>query len=287
MKRTAIAIILTLACVLLTPLSVFAIGFDTDEVYNSVVVIFSGNVVGSGFAIGEHCIITNAHVIDDETSVLVTTYSGEKARAKVESLDSKIDIAVLSVSSIDFAPLASANIDECKVGEDVYTIGAPNAMAYTLTRGILSAKDRKVGGRSYLQTDAAINTGNSGGPLLTTDGKVIGVNTLKITDNEGIGLAIPITDVYSFLASEEIPVDNDGTVDEVFANEPPTETTPQNTDTSQKQTETANLLLVVLLCCSVAINILFVVLWVYSKNKSRTRKADPTERTDFEIDILE
>ena len=287
LKKKAMAIIIILACVLLTPLTTLAIGFDTDTVYGSVVIIFSGNAMGSGFAVGEHCIITNAHVINDESSVFVMTYNGDKARAKVESIDSQIDIAVLSVSEVSFDSLIAANLDECKVGDDVYTVGAPNAMAYTLTKGIISAKSRKIGGQSFLQTDAAINTGNSGGPLLTDSGEVLGVNTLKISDTEGIGLAIPITDVYAFLAKNNILADSDGAVIEVFENEIPSENSEEDTSSQQKQFRDSNFILLILLFCSGVINIIFVVLWAYSKSKSRIRKPDPSERADFDIDILD
>jgi serine protease Do len=287
MKKTIAAIAFVLACLLLASAPAFAIGFDTEEVYNSVVVVYSGKAMGSGFAIGGQCLITNAHVIDNEDSVYVTTYSGERVKVRVELLDARLDIAVLSTAGLVFAPLAAADLEECKVGDDVYTIGAPNSMAYTLTKGILSAKDRKVYGRLYLQTDAAINTGNSGGPLLTDNGRVLGMNTLKMSDSEGIGLAIPITDVYSFLEGEDISVDGNGAVDEVFAGEPPAQTAPPERESTPPETIAANRFLVALLSCSVVVNIIFAVLLAYPKRRKRAGKADPTERTDFEIDLLE
>ena len=99
-----------------------------------------------------------------------------------------------------------------QVGSDVYAIGAPESLAYTLTRGVLSAKDRKVGGRAYLQFDAAINSGNSGGPLLNDAGQVIGVITLKIDNAEGIGMAIPMSSVRDYLRFNGIEVDAVGNV---------------------------------------------------------------------------
>lgn len=286
MKKTAVLAVLLLACLLLTPLTAFAVDFDIEEIYNSVVVIYSDNSVGSGFAIGKKYIVTNAHVIKNKASVYLTTYSGERVNVKVESMDNNLDIAILRVSGISFTPLTPADINEVKVGDDVYTVGAPNTMAYTLTKGILSAKDRKLYGRSYLQTDAAINTGNSGGPLLTADGKVIGVNTLKVSGSEGIGFAIPITDVYDFLASQKISIDSEGSENNNFETQQPTGTAPQETNSSAKEQTNVNILLLILLCFSVAINLIFVVLWLYTKNKN-TQKADHTGSTDFEIEIIE
>jgi serine protease Do len=315
MKKAVIAAVLALACLWLAPTAALALDFDTDEIYPSVVVVYSGDSMGSGFALGQSCLITNAHVIGNKASVYVTTYAGDRIRVRVESIDTKLDIAVLSVSSMIFTPLAAADLEECKVGDDVYTIGAPNAMAYTLTKGILSAKDRKVYGRKYLQTDAAINSGNSGGPLLTADGRVLGVNTLKMSDSEGIGLAIPITEVYAFLERQAISVDAKGEVNEAFASEPPGESVPGETlpgetapgtaESAPGEVVTANQLLVVLLGGSVALNILLAVRWAYGESKNRKPQAlpadrtapaarigpaapaDPAERTDFEIDLLE
>jgi len=284
-KRLYLAVALLMMSVLLLPFSAFAMGFDAETVYDSVVVVYSGNSIGSGFAVGEHCIITNAHVIEDTSAVMVRTYSGDNYRASVDSINTKLDIAVLAVSGVSFIAFKPADIDTVKVGDEVYTIGAPNNMAYTLTKGILSAKDRKISGQSYLQTDAAINTGNSGGPLLNSVGEVVGVNTMKMSDTEGIGLAIPITTVYSFLDGEGIPIDDNGRVN--------VETTPENSSTTDnkptavKPDESRSILVIfILLGCSVALNMVLIIVIIYSRNKSRYRKPDPSERTDFDIDIL-
>ena len=88
-----------------------------------------------------------------------------------------------------------------KTGDDIYAIGAPKGMAYTLTKGGVSAKERMIGNKSYIQIDAAINEGNSGGPLLNDAGQVLGMNTLKMSDSEGIGLAIPVNRICEYLKS--------------------------------------------------------------------------------------
>jgi serine protease Do len=286
-KRIGIASMISMVLILLTPFSVLARGFEAETVYNSVVVVYSGNSIGSGFAVGVDCIITNAHVVADTSNVRVKTYSGDTCSAAIVSIDTGLDIAVLVVSGVVFTPLKPASVDDSKVGDEVYTIGAPNSMAYTLTKGILSAKDRKVGSQYYLQTDAAINSGNSGGPLLNNEGEVLGMNTLKMSDSEGIGLAIPITTAYAYLEGENVSIDENGEVNEEF-DMPETTAEPSGSDTlAESKTEPSSeiTLLIVLLCCSAALNVALVTILTYSKNKSIQQKPDASERTDFDIDI--
>jgi serine protease Do len=276
-------------------LTAFAISFNAETVYASVVVIVSGNTMGSGFAIGEHCIITNDHVIVDADNVRITTYAGEKTSAIVEYADSNLDIAVLSISEVTLPPLNSADAELCEVGDDVYTIGAPNTLSYTLTKGILSAKDRKIGLQSYLQTDAAINSGNSGGPLLDDEGRVIGINTMKLSDSEGISLAIPITSVYAFLTENDISANDKGIVDESFSTKasptvipvsPSTETGQSSAGTVYEDDTTEQVsTLFILAICSVALNIILIIMLIFSKGKNILKRKDCLERTDFEINV--
>ena len=285
-KWMFLAIAILMMFILVLPIFASAMAFDTETIFGSVVVVYTDESLGSGFAVGERCIITNAHVIENNSTVMIRTYSGDSFRATVELVDKNLDIAMLSVFGTDFIPLRPAELETAKVGEDVYAIGTPNNMAYTLTKGILSAKSRKVGGRSYLQTDAAINTGNSGGPLLNNIGEVLGVNTLKVPDVEGIGLAIPITTVYSFLDGEKIPVDDDGQV--YVEKMPDNSSKTENSLTEVKNFEQSRwiLVLAILLGCMVALNIILIISLVYTRNKNRYRKSEPSERTDFDIDIL-
>jgi serine protease Do len=265
-----------------------AMDFDAETVYESVVVVYAGDTVGSGFAVGEHCIITNAHVVADNARVNISTNFGNEFQAFVTSVDSRLDIAVLAVPETYFVPLKSADPDGAKIGDDVYTIGAPNSMAYTLTKGILSAKKRRVGAQSYLQTDAAINTGNSGGPLLNSAGEVLGMNTLKISNSEGIGLAIPITTVYAFLADEGIEFDGEGYVSEDFHVEDGTGAEEAGVPEPQPGGSLRGFsVLLVLLCCSTLLNMVLIIVLVYARGKKRYQGSAPSARTDFDIDILE
>lgn len=192
-----------------------------NEIYDAVVLVetYKNNSVystGTGFVYKQDetsgYIITNHHVIENGTSYKVTLTNGEEVEAKLLGSDEYADIAVLSISKdaiIKVAKLGdSTNIE---VGDTVFTVGSPLGKEYmgTVTKGILSGKNRTVTVTSsnssmmveVLQTDAAINPGNSGGPLVNINGEVIGVNSMKLVEDqiEGMGFAIPIEMVTSIL----------------------------------------------------------------------------------------
>lgn len=169
---------------------------------------------GSGIIISEDgYIMTNNHVVDssssnssysyynlsDATSVKVKLYgSDELYDAKIVGKDSQTDLAVLKIDKTGLTAAEFADSDRATVGEFAMAVGSPLGLDTTVTTGIISAVNREVesDGITYvcIQTDAAINSGNSGGALVNADGKVIGINTLKLsgTGVEGIGFAIPI-----------------------------------------------------------------------------------------------
>ena len=289
-KRIAI-ILFVLAMILASSIPAYAIGFDTEEVYNSVFVIYSGNSMGSGFAIGENCIITNAHVINNQYDVIIETYGGEMKRAFIVALDERIDIAVIGVADVSFTPLRVADLSSVSVGDDVYAIGAPNSLAFTLTKGVVSSKERLVSRQKFIQTDAAINTGNSGGPLLNDAGEVIGVNSYKMSDAEGIGLAIPIDVVVSFLETGEIELNESGNVVEPVIEDPPADLPiseqPNDEGSMEKPSSVVTLVLAICLTISLALNIALIIILVFQKKKNQYVKTDPSERTDFDIEILD
>ena len=169
---------------------------------------------GSGIIISEDgYILTNNHVVDTSTSsssysyyelskatsVKVKLFNDENTYdAKIVGQDSKTDLAVLKIEKTGLTAAEFANSDEVKIGEFAMAIGNPLGLGSSITCGVISAVNRQVAseGTTYncIQTDAAINSGNSGGALVNAEGKVIGVNTLKLsgTGVEGIGFAIPI-----------------------------------------------------------------------------------------------
>lgn len=271
---------------------IFAIQFDTETIYNSIFVVYSGNSLGSGFAVGENCIITNAHVINTREKTSINTYDGKKYDAFVVAIDTNIDIAILGVKDVTFTPLAIANENTNIVGSDVYAIGAPNSLAYTLTKGVISAKERKVNGQAFIQTDAAINTGNSGGPLLNDKGEVLGVNTYKMSNSEGIGLAIPISEVTEFLKDKGINLTTSGNVVETIKPQEEQKEESKNENIIEKseikeENKSVKNILIICLVISVLLNLILIVAIIFEKRKNIYKKVEPSERTDFEIDILE
>ena len=161
---------------------------------------------GSGFIIDPSgYIVTNRHVVINAYSITVTLSDGTRLPAKVIGHPPAIDIALLKVDAKRPLPMLQfANSEKVNVGDKVLAIGNPLGFGETVTSGIVSALNRNTGESPYdnfMQTDAAINHGNSGGPLLNMEGKVIGVDTELITPNAastgsiGLGLAIPSDDV--------------------------------------------------------------------------------------------
>ena len=188
---------------------------DAQEVYNQVVkstvaitVSRTGETTDSSgtgiIATSDGYIITNAHVVLNTKSVLVTvtTYDGQQYDAVVVGMDRTTDLAIIKTNDYGFTPAQFGDSDQLSIGEWVVAIGNPGGerFASSLTRGISSGLDRagerySEDGMTFIPTDAAINPGNSGGPLVNMYGQVVGINSSKIiTDGyEGMGFAIPVS----------------------------------------------------------------------------------------------
>ena len=156
------------------------------------------SALGSGFIIDEKgIVVTNNHVIDSAEDIVVQVNGEKKFKAKVIGADPLSDIAVLQIETNEkFIPVNFGNSDKARIGDWVIAIGNPFGLGGTVTSGIISARNRSIGlsrYEDYIQTDASINQGNSGGPLFNMDGDVIGINTaiLGRSGNVGIGFAIP------------------------------------------------------------------------------------------------
>ena len=171
-----------------------------------------GEGVGSGFVISaDGYVVTNYHVIEKATKIEVIPHGSEAMEATVVGADSSNDIALLKVEGTDMPFVTLGSSDKMSVGDQVAAIGNPlGELTATLTVGYISAKDRIVDTDgtviNMLQTDAAINAGNSGGPLFNMNGEVIGITTAKYSGNtdsgatiEGLGFAIPMDDVVDIL----------------------------------------------------------------------------------------
>ncbi len=164
---------------------------------------------GSGFIIDKSgLILTNAHVVDNADEIYVVLNRNQKYKAKVLGITREYDLALLKInppSNVKLPVLELGDSDKVKIGEFVVAIGNPFGLERTVTVGVISAKNRRITVDrgitlvDLFQTDAAINFGNSGGPLINLEGKVIGVNTAVAQSAHGIGFAIPINIAKRFV----------------------------------------------------------------------------------------
>jgi len=169
--------------------------------------------MGSGFIISDDgYILTNNHVTQGARRIVVKLADGSEHNAGIIGSDQETDISLLKINVNGLKPFEFGNVEESKVGSWVVAIGAPFGFEQTVTAGIISAKGRSVGERyiPYIQTDVAINVGNSGGPLINMDGKVIGINSKIISTaggSLGLSFAIPVdlaVDVVNQLRNDGI-----------------------------------------------------------------------------------
>ena len=157
-----------------------------------------GTALGSGFLISaDGLLVTNNHVIENADEIKIEMLSGEILEAKVLGSDPKTDIALLKVTADKDLPFVEfGNSDDARVGDWVLAIGNPLGQGFSVSAGIISARGRDLPGPydDFIQTDAAINRGNSGGPLFNTLGEVIGVNTAILSPNGGsIGIGFSMS----------------------------------------------------------------------------------------------
>lgn len=173
---------------------------QTDDVEDSLIFDTSGHTsLGSGFIADEDgYVLTNRHVIEKSEEIKVTTFDGETYVADLIGEDEVTDIALLKIEPAQpLSPAVLGDSDALEVGDWVLAVGNPFGLSNTVTTGIVSAKSRNIGETpfdDYIQTDAQINEGNSGGPMFDMQGEVVGLNTLifsKKSNSVGLGFAIP------------------------------------------------------------------------------------------------
>ncbi len=203
----------------MTPAQLYASSVDSVVAISTTVESYyygqtmEGTASGSGFILSaDGYVVTNYHVVEEATKILVTTYDGTEYEAQLVGSDSGNDIAVLKVEAEGLAPADLGSSASLSIGDMVVAIGNPlGTLSATQTVGYVSGIDREITTDNtiinMIQTDCAINPGNSGGPLFNMDGQVIGITTAKYsgtTDSgasiEGIGFAIPIDDISGMIS---------------------------------------------------------------------------------------
>ncbi|MCD8554899.1 Do family serine endopeptidase [Seleniivibrio sp.] len=173
-------------------------GDDFGNMVPSVPKEYKTTSLGSGFIIENNgLIVTNNHVIEGASEIIVKLNDEHKFPAKVVGRDPLTDLALIKIDpgSVKLSSLSLGDSNKAEIGDWVIAIGNPLGLEWTVTAGIISAKGRELGSSPYdnfMQTDASINPGNSGGPLINMDGQVVAINTAIIPSGQGLGFAVPV-----------------------------------------------------------------------------------------------
>jgi serine protease Do len=175
------------------------------KVRDAVITVAVEKRTGAGFIVNsDGSAVTNKHVVGDAKSVTVKLRNGEQLTANVIKASSERDLCLLKLDRQHLPAVQFASSKKLKQGQDVAAIGAPLGLEGTLTKGVVSATDRDVNGQKFLQIDAALNGGNSGGPVINQDGQVVGMATKAAAEAEKLGFAIPSDDIMAFLNASDV-----------------------------------------------------------------------------------
>jgi len=184
--------------------------YQGQEISQAVLKVNTASGSGSSFFVPEFNVaVTNYHVVGNNREVALEDLNQNRYLARVINANPISDLAILQVVDPlpELPPLSLAEVDSLSNRDQVYVMGYPFGMPFTITEGIVSSTRQLLEGRYYIQTDAAVNPGNSGGPVLNTKGQVVGVTTAKFTHADNVGFAIPID---TLLAELEGMTENPG-----------------------------------------------------------------------------
>jgi len=191
-------------------------GIINNSIKSVVTIKTSAGFQGTGFIISDNgYVVTNAHVLEDKTgklagSIQAITYNQSKKNARFVGYNGRLDIALLKISG-EYNALKFENSNDVKIGEKVIAIGNPLGLQFSVSEGIVSAVHRRGINKinAYIQTDTALNPGNSGGPLINKKGKVIGINNFKIGSGENLGFALESNYIVDALNKIYLNVSNE------------------------------------------------------------------------------
>ncbi len=171
-----------------------------EQVKESVLTIKSGDRVGAAFIVSpDGHALTSAHLVGDRSRVTAVLANNEELEATVVQTDEARDLALLKIDLKNLPAVRFAPSSELKQGARVAALGAPLGLEGSVTEGIISAVEREVAGKKYLQVDAALNEGNSGGPVIDEQGRVVGVATAVVKEAQNVGFAVPSDAAIAFL----------------------------------------------------------------------------------------
>lgn len=172
----------------------------------SVVLVSLESSLGTGVIVGDRgLVVTNAHVVGEADTVSIELNDGSTTAAQVIARDTRIDLALLQIAPAErpWIALMLEGDDRPPVGTDIYIIGHPLGLGWSVSRGVVSGHRRsgEIGPIDLIQTDAAISPGNSGGPMVTADSRIVGIVVSKLASNgaENIAFAIPVSEVRAFI----------------------------------------------------------------------------------------
>jgi len=190
-----VAVSLSLAAIIAAPAPARAAPQDGIALALKYTVTLDGSgVYGSGVLVApsDGLVLTNYHVVEGMTEPRVTFDDGRTVTAKVLEFDRELDLALLQVPPQKGAPPVWSDLAAIRPGDEVYAVGCPRRLAFTVSRGIVSFVNRLVEGTRYVQTDLPINDGNSGGPVVNERGELVGLMTFVYRRAQGLSFALPI-----------------------------------------------------------------------------------------------